>query len=114
MQSVLSDLRAVETEIERIRIDQSAKGETLGQIQGRYYEAGAQVTRIEQNIAHTRELRQRQQLRSAAIGKPVVGTDGDRSAGPRVQLGELSAQLEVAHAGSGNSPRARARRVSGA
>ena len=94
LQSVLSDLRAVETEIERIRIDQSAKGETLGQIQGRYYEAGAQVTRIEQNIAHTRELRQRQQadLQQSECQLLELTAVDQRD---RVQLGELSAQLEA-------------------
>ena len=94
LQSVLSDLRAVETEIERIRIDQSAKGETLGQIQGRYYEAGAQVTRIEQNITHTRELRQRQQADlQQSEGQLLELTAVDQR--DRVQLGELSAQLEA-------------------
>ena len=93
MQSVLSDLRAVETEIERIRIDQSAKGETLGLIQGRYYESGAQVTRIEQNISHTRELRQRQQADLQSSEDQVVElTEVDQR--DRRQLGELATQLE--------------------
>ncbi len=94
MQSVLSDLRAVETQIERIRIDQSVKGETLSQIQGRYYEAGAQVTRIEQNIAHTRELRQRrlvdlQQSQSQVLELTAVDQRD------RLHLSELLAELET-------------------
>jgi chromosome segregation protein len=59
LQSVLADLREVEAEIERIRADQTSKADTLGAIQARYYEAGAEVTRIEQGIQFTRELRQR-------------------------------------------------------
>jgi chromosome segregation protein len=60
MHAVLADLREVEADIERIRADQESKADTLGAIQARFYEAGADVTRIEQGIQFTRELRQRQ------------------------------------------------------
>jgi chromosome segregation protein len=60
MQAVLADLREIEAQIERIRADQSAKADALGAIQTRFYEAGGEVTRIEQGIQFTRELRQRQ------------------------------------------------------
>jgi chromosome segregation protein len=60
MHAVLADLREVEADIERIRADQESKADTLGAIQTRFYEAGAEVTRIEQGIQFTRELRQRQ------------------------------------------------------
>jgi chromosome segregation protein len=60
MQGALADLREIEADIERIRADQASKSDTLGAIQTRFYEAGAEVTRIEQGIQFTRELRQRQ------------------------------------------------------
>jgi chromosome segregation protein len=60
MHAVLADLREVEADIERIRADLGSKGDALGTIQTRFYEAGAEVTRIEQGIQFTRELRQRQ------------------------------------------------------
>ncbi|HWG71309.1 MAG TPA: chromosome segregation protein SMC [Steroidobacteraceae bacterium] len=60
MQAILADLREVEAQIERIRVDQAGKTDALGAIQTRYYEAGAEVTRIEQSIQFTREMRQRQ------------------------------------------------------
>ncbi len=60
MHAVLADLREVEAHIERIRADQASKTEVLGAIQTRFYEAGAEVTRIEQGIQFARELRQRQ------------------------------------------------------
>jgi chromosome segregation protein len=60
MQAELADLREVEAQIERIRADQNAKSDALGAIQTRFYEAGGEVTRIEQGIQFTRELRQRQ------------------------------------------------------
>src|ERR1700685_2902207 len=60
MQGVLADLRAAESQIESVRADQTAKADQLSAIQARYYEAGAEVTRIEQGIQFTREMRQRQ------------------------------------------------------
>jgi chromosome segregation protein len=60
MHAVLADLREVEADIERIRADQESKTDTLSAIQTRFYEAGAEVTRIEQGIQFTRELRLRQ------------------------------------------------------
>ncbi len=60
MQALLADLREAEAGIERMRADQVSKTDVLGVIQTRFYEAGAEVTRIEQGIQFTRELRQRQ------------------------------------------------------
>jgi chromosome segregation protein len=60
MHAVLADLREVEAEIERMRADQGSKADALGAIQTRFYEAGSEVTRIEQSIQFTREMRQRQ------------------------------------------------------
>jgi len=92
MQSVLADLREAEAQIERIRADQSSKADALSSIQARYYEAGAEVTRIEQSIEYTRELRQRQRSdleqvdsQAADLAK-VVQLD-------RVQLESLSLEL---------------------
>src|SRR5579859_6824209 len=55
MHAVLAELREEEAGIEQIRVDQSAKADTLSAIQARFYEAGAEVTRIEQSIEFTRE-----------------------------------------------------------
>ena len=60
MHAVLADLREAEADIERIRADQQSKSDALAAIQTRFYEAGAEVTRVEQGIQFTRELRQRQ------------------------------------------------------
>lgn len=60
LQSTIADLRAAEAKIERTRVDQSSKSDALGLIQARFYGAGGEVTRIEQNIQHSHELRQRQ------------------------------------------------------
>jgi chromosome segregation protein len=92
MQAVLADLREVEAQIERIRAEQAAKSDALGAIQSRFYEAGAEVTRIEQGIQFTRELRQRQrsdlEQAEAQVGDLTQDLQRDR-----VQLESLSAEL---------------------
>ncbi|HEY2675517.1 MAG TPA: chromosome segregation protein SMC [Steroidobacteraceae bacterium] len=92
MQRVLADLREAEAKIERIRSEQAAKSDAMNTIQARYYEAGADVTRVEQSIQYARELRQRQRgdleqidLQAADLDK-VVQLD-------RVQLEALSLEL---------------------
>jgi chromosome segregation protein len=94
MQAVLADLREAEAQIERIRADQSTKADALSLIQGRYYEAGAEVTRIEQSIEYARELRQRQRSDVEQIDSQagevsrVVQLD-------RVQMESLSMELST-------------------
>jgi chromosome segregation protein len=92
MQAVLADLREVEAQIERIRAEQSSKSDALGAIQSRFYEAGAEVTRIEQGIQFTRELRQRQrsdlEQAEAQVGDLTQDLQRDRA-----QLESLSAEL---------------------
>ncbi|HEY2463694.1 MAG TPA: chromosome segregation protein SMC [Steroidobacteraceae bacterium] len=94
MQAVLADLREAEARIERIRADQAAKADALNAIQGRYYEAGAEVTRIEQGIEYARELRLRQRAdleqvdsQSSELDR-VVQLD-------RVQMEALSMELST-------------------
>ncbi len=93
MQAVLADLREAEAQIERIRADQSAKADALNAIQGRYYEAGAEVTRIEQGIEYARELR------AAPARRPGTDRFADRASSTgvvqldRVQMESLSMEL---------------------
>ena len=92
MHAVLADLREVEAEIEQIRVDQTAKSETLSAIQARFYGAGAEVSRIEQSIQHARELRQRQTADLEQSQSQVHELNGvlERD---RVQLQSLSEEL---------------------
>jgi chromosome segregation protein len=94
MQGVLADLREAEAEIERIRADQSAKTETLAAIQARFYEAGSEVTRIEQSIQYARELRQRQQSDLAQAQAQVAELNGVLQR-DRGQIEALSQELAV-------------------
>jgi chromosome segregation protein len=92
MQAVLADLREAEAHIERIRADQTSKTEALGAIQSRFYEAGGEVTRIEQSIQFTRELRQRQRsdLEQAELQVADLGAVLQRD---RVQQDALAQEL---------------------
>ncbi len=92
MQAVLADLREVEAQIERIRDDQVSKADALSAIQTRFYEAGAEVTRIEQGIQFARELRQRQRsdLEAAEVQVADLTSVLQRDRG---QLDALSQEL---------------------
>jgi chromosome segregation protein len=92
MQGVMADVREAESEIERIRVDQAAKSDALSAIQARYYEAGAQVTRIEQSIQYTRELRQRQRADLEQVESQATDLGGVVQR-DRVQLESLSQEL---------------------
>jgi chromosome segregation protein len=92
MQGTIADLREAESEIEKIRVDQSAKADALSAIQERFYAAGSAVSRIEQNIQHARELQQRQRADSEQAQAQVQELTGvverDRS-----QLESLAGEL---------------------
>jgi chromosome segregation protein len=104
MHGVLADLREAEAQIERIRSDQATKGEALSAIQARYYQAGAEVTRIEQSIQYTRELRQRQrsdleQIDSQAADlSDVIQRDRGQLDFLTQELGTMVPDLDGAHA----------------
>jgi chromosome segregation protein len=60
MQAELTAQRAAEAAIEKQRAVHGGHSDTLSGVQGRYYEVGADISRLEQSIEHTRELRERQ------------------------------------------------------
>src|SRR5579871_1317871 len=61
MQAALADQRAAEAAIEKQRAFHAEQSDRLSAVQGRYYEIGAEISRLEQSIQHSRELRDRQQ-----------------------------------------------------
>jgi chromosome segregation protein len=60
MQAELATQRAAEAAIEKQRAVHTAHSDSLSAVQARYYEVGANISRTEQSIEHTRELRERQ------------------------------------------------------
>ena len=60
MQAALADQRAAEAAIEKQRTFHDEQSTRVSEVQGRYYEVGADISRMEQTIQHSRELRDRQ------------------------------------------------------
>jgi chromosome segregation protein len=79
MQAALADQRAAEASIETQRAHHGSASDRVSAVQARYYEIGAEISRLEQTIQHTRELRERQR---ADLGKT------------RATLAELGAHIE--------------------
>jgi chromosome segregation protein len=94
LQSALADLRAIEASIETTREHFTEKSEALNQVQGRFYQVGADVSRIEQSIAHARDLRQRQavDLAQAEQGLVEVNLHLNRD---QAQVDQLAVELET-------------------
>jgi chromosome segregation protein len=79
MQAAIADQRALESSIESARAHQAERSEALNEVQGRYYQLGAEAARSEQAIQHARELRQRQKSDLEQVARGIT---------------ELSAQLQ--------------------
>ena len=103
LQSVIAELRETESLIERMRAEQTARTDALTAIQARFYESGSQVTRIEQNIRHTRELRQRQRGDLDLAGSQVlelsevIGRDRNQFDVLAAELATMVPNLDGAH-----------------
>jgi chromosome segregation protein len=61
-QEKMAVLRSLETDIEKLRTSHTESHETQNRIQGEFYKAGAEITRLEQIIRHQQETRQRLQV----------------------------------------------------
>src|SRR5512136_575651 len=57
LQAALAEQRSLEASIERARAEHDAHAEVLAEVQGRYYQVGADISRTEQAIEHAREIR---------------------------------------------------------
>ena len=83
LQSLLADQRQAEAQIESGRGHQAEAGETMNQAQSAVYRVGGEIARIEQQIQHQRELRQRlEQARGesqAALNELAGLIDGDEA-----------------------------------
>jgi chromosome segregation protein len=61
LQAVTAELRAVEAALETGRAEHIEASDLFNEVQGRYYELGAEVARVEQAIQHGKETRRSQQ-----------------------------------------------------
>jgi chromosome segregation protein len=104
MQAELAAQRAAEAALEKQRAAETLHGEQMSAVQARYYEAGADISRLEQTIEHTRELRQRQRddftQASATLAELAAHLTRDelQLAAVRAELAELAPALAAAEA----------------
>ena len=61
LEAVIADQRAMEATIEKSRDAHTEANDAFNVVQGRFYGVGADIARLEQNIQHAKDTRQRQQ-----------------------------------------------------
>ena len=93
MQGALAEQRAAEAAIEKQRAVHAGHSERLSAVQGRYYEVGADISRLEQSIEHTRELRERQRA-DLAQAHATLGELGAHIERDERQVEALRAEIE--------------------
>jgi len=71
LESVIAELRAEESAIERVREQRTGVNEEFSLAQADFYRIGADVSRIEQNIEHTKETRRQQNQDLAGVEKSL-------------------------------------------
>jgi chromosome segregation protein len=107
MQSALADQRAAEAAIETQRVYQAEQSERVTAVQGRYYEVGAEISRTEQTITHTRELREQQRNELAQARATLaeleshIQRDEMQIEQLRVEIAQLGPDLATAQAAEG-------------
>ncbi len=104
MQQALADQRSAEAAIEKQRDFHGELGAAAARVQGRYYELGAEVTRTEENIRYTRELRERARgdlsQVSASLGSIAqqIVRDEEQLAALHTEIAELEPLVEARRA----------------
>ena len=99
MQAALAEQRSLEAALEKQRAFHAELSERVSASQGRYYEAGAELSRTEQSIRHTRELRERQRNDLAQARATLselashIARDERQVAGLRLEIAALAPQL---------------------
>jgi chromosome segregation protein len=86
LQEQLATQRAAEAAVEKQREFQFAASERVSGVQGGFYQQGAEVARAEQQLAHTRELRERQRRELSQAVEMLADVSG--------QLGRDEARVE--------------------
>ena len=104
LQAAIAEQRSIEASIERARREHDAQGETLAEVQGRYYAVGAEISRTEQSLEHAREMRTRQRQEreqiDQALGEATLhrARDLEQAAEFAAALKELEPGQDVARA----------------
>ena len=99
MQQELAQQRSLEAALEKQREFHGQLGVDLGRVQARCYELGAEVTRTEENIRYTSELRNRHRTDLAQTGVSLaevaaqIRADSERMAQLQAQIAALAPEL---------------------
>jgi chromosome segregation protein len=107
MQAALADQRAAEAAIEKQRAFHTEQSDQVSAVQGRYYEIGADISRLEQTIQHTRELRERQRADLAQAHSTLtdlashIERDERQLTELRDEIARLAPELEGVHLAEG-------------
>jgi chromosome segregation protein len=96
LQAAVAEQRSIEAAIERARQEHDDQTVVLSEVQGRYYQVGADISRTEQAIDHAREIRARQKQELDQIAQGMQDADLHR-----VRDRQLATELEAALAEMG-------------
>jgi chromosome segregation protein len=94
LEGIIAGLRAIEAEIERLRIAQTESNDKFNQVQGEFYAAGAEVSNIEQAIAHARDTREQHQREQEQVNRSWEEASHHLRA-DQTRLTELRAKIEL-------------------
>jgi len=95
LQQLIAEQRAAERELETGRIRREQAAEALNQAQAEGYEVGGTLARIEQQIAHQREMAQRLQ-RARDEAQSALAELGEHISGDEARLGGLRSAIAEA------------------
>ena len=95
LQSLMADQRQAEAQIEACRSQHGEASEALGKAQAEVYRVGGELARIEQQIQHQRELRQRLETARAEADSAFAQV-GEHISGDERQLAELHNAIAAA------------------
>jgi chromosome segregation protein len=103
MQAALAEQRSAEGALEGQRSSHAQASERVSAVQGRHYEVGTEISRLEQTIRHSRELRERQRADLAQVQSQLgevrthLQRDEEQLALLDGELLQLAPGLEGAH-----------------
>jgi chromosome segregation protein len=92
LQQILAEQRAAEAQIETCRVQQGEASEKLGAVQAEGYRVSGELARIEQQITHQRELKQRLET-ARAEADAAFAQIGEHITGDERQLGDLRSAI---------------------
>ena len=95
LEAIVAEQRRLEAELEAGRLRRADLNDAFNAAQGRYYQAGAEINRLEQLLRHQRELRQRREEDWSQVESALVQIEAQQ-AQDRVQAEEWAAALTAA------------------